>query len=158
MARQNENTSVTRTLLITASLLFLFVMLIVPLGIVLYIALRSGWETYSAAVTDFYTIRAFWLTVESTLAAVVVNTVFGLFAAWLLTRFSFTGKKLLTTMIDIPFAISPVIAGLIFILTYGRIGWAHTWLDAHNIDIVFAVPGIILAVIFVTFPFVAREI
>jgi sulfate transport system permease protein len=133
-------------------------MLILPLGIVLYIALRNGWETYRSTVTDFYTVKALQLTVESTLIAVVVNTVFGVFAAWAITKFSFKGKKFLTTMIDVPFAISPVIAGLIFILTFGRIGWAHGWLESYNINIVFAVPGIILAVIFVTFPFVAREL
>ncbi|MDR3254737.1 MAG: sulfate ABC transporter permease subunit CysW [Synergistaceae bacterium] len=158
MALKNEDGSITRALLITASLLFLFIMLILPLCIVLYIALRSGWETYKNTVTDFYTLKALQLTLSSTLVAVVVNTLFGLFAAWAITKFSFRGKKFLTTMIDVPFAISPVIAGLIFILTFGRIGWAHEWLDSYNINIVFAVPGIILAVIFVTFPFVAREL
>jgi sulfate transport system permease protein len=147
-----------KRLLIAISFIFIFTMLILPLGIVLFISFQSGWESYKEAVTDFYTLKALQLTVVSTVAAVLLNTVFGVVTAWLITKFHFRGKKFLTTMIDVPFAISPIIAGLIFILTFGRIGWAHGFLAAHNIEIVFAVPGIILAVIFVTFPFVAREL
>jgi sulfate transport system permease protein len=149
---------VTRFILISVSIVFLFVMLVLPLCTVILVSLRHGWRVYSEAVTDFYTLKALHLTIVSTVAAVAANTVFGLFAAWLLTKFAFRGKKLLTTAIDIPFAISPVIAGLVFILTFGRIGWTHPVLSYLDINIVFAVPGIILAVIFVTIPFVAREL
>jgi sulfate transport system permease protein len=147
-----------RFFLISVSVAFLLVMLALPLFTVIYVSFRHGWYVYKKAVTDFYTLKAFHLTVLSTLAAVAVNTFFGIFAAWLITKFSFRGKKVLVTAIDIPFAISPVIAGLIFIFMFGRIGWAYPLLSKFNIDIVFAVPGIILAVIFVTIPFVAREL
>jgi sulfate transport system permease protein len=155
---KNDESSFVRRFLIAVSLLFLFVMLLLPVTLVLFEAVSAGWESYKNAVTDFYTVRALVLTLQSTLAAVAANTVFGLFAAWLITKYHFRGKKLLTTAIDIPFAISPVIAGLIFILTFGRVGWTHGFLSQHHIDIVFAVPGVILAVIFVTVPFVAREL
>lgn len=137
---------------------YLFVMLVMPLCLVLFVSLKNGWDVYWTAVSDKYTISALRLTIISAAAAVAANTVFGLFATWLVTRFDFMGKKTLTTLIDIPFSISPVIAGLIFILTYGRIGWAYPLLKKYGIEIVFALPGIILAVIFVTFPFVAREL
>ena len=153
-----RKSDVVPRLLTAISLLFLFVMLILPLAAVLMESLRGGWELYKNAVTDFYTMRALLLTLQSTVVAVLVNTVFGLFAAWLLTRYHFRGKKLLTTMIDLPFTISPVIAGLIFILTFGRLGWMYDFLQRYHIDVVFAVPGVILAVIFVTIPFVAREL
>jgi len=133
-------------------------MLIMPLVVVITEALRSGIEVYKKAVFDTYTIKALLLTLEATLAAVAVNTVFGLFAAWTVTKYQFRKKKLLTTLIDIPFAISPIIAGLIFILTFGRIGWTHGILTALDIKIVFAVPGVILGTVFVTFPFISREI
>jgi sulfate transport system permease protein len=137
---------------------FLFVMLVMPLCLVLFSSLKSGWDVYWSAVSDRYAISALRLTIVSSAAAVAANTVFGLFAAWLVTRFDFKGKKTLTTLIDVPFTVSPVIAGLIFILMFGRIGWAYPLLKKYGIEIVFAVPGIILAVIFVTFPFVAREL
>ena len=110
------------------------------------------------AVTDEYTIKALLLTVKATLIAVVFNTVFGLCAAWALTRFHFRGKKLLTTLIDVPVTVSPVIAGLIYILVFGKQSVLYPILDKLGIQIVFAVPGIVLATIFVTFPFVSREI
>ncbi|CDM69906.1 Sulfate ABC transporter, system permease protein CysW [Clostridium bornimense] len=153
-----EKSKFVKWLLISVTVIFLFLMLIMPLVVVIIEALKKGLISYKDAITDEYTIQALILTLEATIAAVVINTVFGLFAAWTITKFHFRGKKLLTTLIDIPFAISPVIAGLIFILTFGRIGWAYDFLQAANIKIVFAVPGIILATIFVTFPFVAREI
>jgi sulfate transport system permease protein len=156
--RERENPNIVRLLLIAASVAFLFVMLVLPLFTVVVIALRGGWQVYKNAVTDFYTLKALQLTAISTVAAVFLNTVFGVAAAWLLTKYTFRFRKILTTMIDIPFAISPVIAGLIFILTFGRIGWAYPVLARLKIDIVFAVPGIILAVVFVTIPFIAREI
>lgn len=147
-----------RMLLIIISIFFIFTMLIMPLIVVVREALKSGWLVYKDAITDFYTQRALMLTILATVSAVIINTIFGLFAAWVLTKFSFRGKKLLTTMIDIPFAVSPIIAGLIFVLTFGRVGFAKPLIDAINLKIVFAVPGIILATIFVTFPFISREI
>ncbi|MDF1495668.1 sulfate ABC transporter permease subunit CysW [Caproiciproducens sp. CPB-2] len=137
---------------------FLAVMLVLPLATVLVYALRQGWETFSRSITDEYAVKALQLTLLTTGITVVVNTVFGIFAAWTITKFRFRGKQTLTTLIDIPFSISPVIAGLVFILVFGRIGWAYPFLEAMNLKIVFAVPGIVLATIFVTFPFVSREL
>lgn len=154
---QRESKFVPR-ILIMISILFLFVMLVMPLVVVITQALGKGFELYKKSVTDEYTLKALMLTIKATIAAVIINTIFGLFAAWTITKYHFKRKKLLTTLIDIPFAISPIIAGLIFILTFGRIGWAHGILQALDIKVVFAVPGIILGTIFVTFPFISREI
>ena len=145
-------------ILIGISVIFLAVMLVLPLVVVITEALSKGWSTYVEAVTDEYTIKALLLTVKATLIAVVFNTVFGLCAAWALTRFHFRGKKLLTTLIDVPVTVSPVIAGLIYILVFGKQSVLYPILDKLGIQIVFAVPGIVLATIFVTFPFVSREI
>ena len=145
-------------ILIGLCTLFLFVMLILPLIVVITNALREGWSAYKDAVLDQYTIKALQLTLLATVTAVVVNTVFGLFASFLLSKFYFRGRQVLAALIDIPFSISPVIAGLIFILTFGNVGWMGGFLKAHHIKIVFAVPGVILATIFVTFPFVFREL
>ena len=145
-------------LLIAIAVLFLFVMLILPLAVVLTKAISDGWSVYAAALSDEYTIKALSLTMQATIVAVIVNTAFGLFAAWTITKYHFKGKRLMTTLIDIPFAISPIIAGLIFSLTFGRLGWANGIEDLLNIKIIFAVPGIILATIFVTSPFITREL
>ncbi len=145
-------------LLIGLSVLFLFVMLALPLAVVAANAWREGWEAYLEAVLDEYTIKALWLTILATGTAVLVNTVFGVFAAFLLSKFYFRGRQALAALIDIPFSISPVIAGLVFILTFGTMGWMGDFLDQYDIKIVFAVPGVILATIFVTFPFVFREL
>lgn len=147
-----------RFLLITISFIFIAMMLVLPTIAVIYYSLKDGFEAYKNAILDQYTIKALILTLTSTVIAVLINTVFGLFAAWTITKFNFKGKNFLTTLIDIPFAISPVIAGLIFILTFGRIGWSHDILTALNLKIVFAIPGIILATVFVTLPFISREI
>lgn len=154
---QRESKLVPR-LLITLTILFLFIMLVMPLVIVITEAIREGIKVYSEAVFDKYTLKALLLTVEATIAAIIVNTVFGVFAAWTITKYHFRRKRLLTTLIDIPFAVSPIIAGLIFILTFGRIGWAHNILEAIDLKIIFAVPGVIIGTIFVTFPFISREI
>lgn len=154
----NEGSRSVKYSLIAISILFVFVMLVIPVITVIVYALKDGIEAYQKAVFDEFTIKAFTLTITVMISAVVINTFFGIFAAWTLTKFHFRGKQLLMTLIDIPFAISPVIAGLVFILTFGRIGWAHDFLQAADIKIVFAVPGIILATIFVTFPFISREI
>lgn len=140
------------------SILFLTLMLIFPLLVVLSEALGRGWHTYIVSIADPFAQKAMWLTLEATVIAVVANTIFGLAAAWTLTKYSFRGKNLLSSLIDLPFAISPVIAGLVFVMTFGRISYLHPFLQSHQLAIVFAVPGIILATIFVTFPFVAREI
>lgn len=144
--------------LIGVSVLFLFLMLVLPLVVVVTNALRDGWDAYTEAVFDEYTIHALQLTLFATVAAVAVNTVFGVFAAVLLSKFYFPGRQVLATLIDIPFSISPVIAGLVFILTFGNIGWMGDFLYQYDIKIVFAVPGVVLATIFVTFPFVFREL
>lgn len=148
----------TQYLLIGISLLFLFFMLVLPLVLILTEALKKGFTHYSKAVTDEYTLKALKLTLMATFTAVTANTLFGLTAAWCITKFKFKGKQFLTTLIDLPFSISPVIAGLIFVLTFGRKGLFYPLLEQLNIKIVFALPGIILATVFVTFPFVAREI
>jgi len=144
--------------LIGLGALFVLIMLILPLATVLVYALRQGWETFSEAILDEYAIKALNLTLFTTVITVIVNTVFGIFAAWSIAKFRFRGKQILTTLIDIPFSISPIIAGLVFILVFGRIGWAYPLLELWNIKVVFAVPGIVLATIFVTFPFVSREL
>lgn len=150
--------------LLTISVVFVVVMLIVPLVSVLVNSLAEGWEFYIQALTTPYVLSALRLTLLATVVAVIVNTIFGLGAAWAISKFDFRGKHFLTTLIDIPFSISPVIAGLAFIMTFGRMGWIGQWIEVLNdywgtdIQIVFAIPGVILATIFVTFPFVFRGI
>lgn len=155
---KKKKSGLLKWVLIIISFLFIGIMLVLPLVIVIIQALKSGWETYIQAVTDQYTVRALILTLKATGIAVIVNTVFGLFAAWTLTKFRFRGKKLLTALIDVPVTVSPVIAGLIFILIFGRQGPLYEYLEAADLKIVFAVPGIILATVFVTFPFISREL
>lgn len=149
---------IVKYVLIFVSGLFLFVMLVLPLIVVVVNALKDGWTVYRQSITDIYAIKALGLTLLASVSAVAVNTVFGLFASYLLSKFYFRGRQVLAALIDIPFSISPVIAGLVFILTFGNIGWMGGFLKAHHIKIVFAVPGVILATIFVTFPFVFREL
>lgn len=158
MQEEKISSGIVKWLLIGVSVLFLFVMLLLPLITVITEALRSGWNLYVESVLDEYTIKALLLTIEATVFAVVINTIFGLFAAWAITKFHFKGKKLLTTLIDIPVTVSPVIAGLIFILIFGRQSALYPYLQSMGIKVVFAVPGIVLATIFVTFPFVSREL
>lgn len=155
---KNETNHLTKYVLLSVCALFLFLMLVLPLIVVIINALRDGWAAYKEAVFDEYTVKALQLTLLATISAVAVNTIFGVFASYLVSKFYFRGRQLLSALIDIPFSISPVIAGLIFILTFGNVGWMGDFLKAHNIKIVFAVPGIILATIFVTFPFVFREL
>lgn len=151
-------------LLIGISVLFLLVMLVFPLFEVLYRSLKEGFELYQNALTAFNTLSALRVTLIATVIALAVNTFFGLCASWLLTKFDFRGKQVLSTLIDIPFSISPVIAGLAFIMTFGRVGWAKPLIDRINdllgtdVSFVFSVPGVVLATIFVTFPFVSREL
>lgn len=151
-------------ILIGISVVFFLLMLVLPLLEVLYRALKDGLETYKGALTAEYTRSALRVTLIAAVTAVLVNTIFGMAAAWLLTKFDFRGKHVLSAMVDIPISISPVIAGLAYIMTFGRNGWAKPAVDMLNdalgtdIALVFSVPAVVLATIFVTFPFIAREI
>lgn len=158
METKKTQSKAVKWFLIGISVLFLFVMLILPLYVVVTESLRKGWNFYLEAITDTYTLKALILTLQATLIAVICNTIFGLFAAWAITRFRFRGKKVLTTLIDIPVTVSPIIAGLIYILVFGKQSVLYPYLQSMGIKIVFAVPGIVLATIFVTFPFVSREL
>jgi len=144
--------------LIGLALAFLGLFLLVPLAAVFAEALRKGWGVYLAAITEADALSAMKLTLIASLISVPLNMVFGVAAAWAITKFDFKGKSFLITLIDLPFAVSPVIAGLIFVLIFGLQGWFGEWLIDHDLKVVFAVPGIVLATIFVTFPFVAREL
>ncbi|MFQ6333682.1 sulfate ABC transporter permease subunit CysW [Methylophilus sp. 3sh_L] len=144
--------------LIGLAMAFLGLFLLVPLAAVFTEALRKGWGVYLAAITEADALSAMKLTLIASLISVPLNLVFGVAAAWAITKFDFRGKSFLITLIDLPFAVSPVIAGLIFVLIFGLQGWFGEWLIDHDLKVVFAVPGIVLATIFVTFPFVAREL
>lgn len=156
--KQNKENKIVKWSLIAVSTLFIFALLVLPLIYIVVTALRDGFSAYINAISDPYALASIRLTVIVTLITVLFNTFFGLTAAWLLTKFKFRGKKLLSAIIDLPLAISPIIAGLIFILTYGRKSALYPLLQSAGIKIVFAVPGILLATIFVTFPFISREI
>ena len=147
-----------RWLLITVALLFLGLFLVVPLAAVFAQAFEQGRTVYRQAITEPETLRSFRLTLITAVVVVPLNLAFGVAAAWAITKFSFRGKQALITMIDLPFAVSPVISGLVFVLLFGAQGWFGPWLEAHDMKIVFAVPGIWLATLFVTVPFVAREL
>ncbi|NSC32007.1 sulfate ABC transporter permease subunit CysW [Roseburia intestinalis] len=153
-----KNSGSLKWILIGISTLFLIVMLILPLTYVLVTAFGEGIKVFVASVTDYYALKAIGLTLEVTLIAVVVNTIFGIAASWCITRFQFHGKKILSTLIDLPLTISPVIAGLIYILTFGRQSILYEYLRSAGIKMIFAVPGIVVATVFVTFPFISREI
>ena len=147
-----------RALLIFIALAFLGLMLLVPLAAVFTEAFRKGWSTYLAALSEPDALSAIRLTLLIAAISVPLNLVFGVAASWAIAKFQFRGKNLLITLIDLPFAVSPVISGLIYVLIFGAAGWFGPWLQEHDIKIIFAVPGIVLATIFVTFPFVAREL
>jgi len=147
-----------RWILIGIALLFLGMVVLLPLASVIVEALKQGYEVYIAAITEPDALSALYLTLIVALIAVPLNTVFGLAAAWAIAKFRFRGKNVLLTLIDLPFAVSPVISGLIYVLLFGAQGLLGPWLDEHDIQIVFALPGLVLATIFVTFPFVAREL
>jgi sulfate transport system permease protein len=144
--------------LLAIALIFVALFLLLPLVAVFGYAFGNGVDFFVAALADEDARAALRLTLLVTAIAVPANTVFGIAAAWLITRFHFRGRGLLLSLIDLPFAVSPVIAGLVFVLLFGAQGWLGPWLAAHDVRIVFAVPGIVLATIFVTFPFVAREL
>jgi sulfate transport system permease protein len=147
-----------RWLLIGFTLLFLTAFLFLPLVVVFFEAFRKGWSAYVEALSDDDTLHSIWLTLITAGIAVPLNLIFGVAAAWAIAKFDFWGRRLLLAIIDLPFAVSPVVAGLVFVLMFGRRGWFGPWLEAHNYKIIFATPGIVLATIFVTFPFVAREL
>ena len=145
-------------LLVTTAIAYLALFLFVPLGAVFAEALKKGWGAYLAAIAEPDASSAVRLTLLAAAIAVPLNLVFGVAAAWAIARFDFRGKSILTTLIDLPFSVSPVVSGLIYVLVFGLQGWLGPWLAAHDVKVVFAVPGIVLATIFVTFPFVAREL
>ncbi|HEX6750229.1 MAG TPA: sulfate ABC transporter permease subunit CysW [Longimicrobium sp.] len=147
-----------RVTLIALALAFVGVFLVLPLVAVFAGALKAGGAAYLAAIRDPDALAAVKLTLLIAAIAVPLNLVFGVAAAWAIARFEFRGKSVLVTLIDLPFAVSPVVSGLVFVLLFGLNGWLGPWLDAHDVRIIFAVPGIVLATLFVTFPFVAREL
>ncbi|HLU76360.1 MAG TPA: sulfate ABC transporter permease subunit CysW [Burkholderiales bacterium] len=147
-----------RWLLTGIALAFLALFLLMPLVAVFYEALSKGFAAYLAALIEPDALAAIRLTLIAAAIAVPLNLVFGVAAAWAIAKFEFRGKSLLTTFIDLPFSVSPVIAGLIYVLMFGAHGWLGPWLQEHDIKIIFAVPGIVLATVFVTFPFIAREL
>lgn len=147
-----------RLMLIIIALVFIVLFLCLPLVLVIIQAFQKGFSAYLSALTQPDMQAAMRLTLVTALITVPLNTVFGVAAAWAITRFDFWGKNLLITLIDLPFSVSPVISGLIFVLVFGTQGWFGEWLQEHDIKIIFAVPGIILATLFITFPFVARQL
>jgi len=149
---------VIRWLFISASLLFLAALLFAPLATVFVMAFEKGFRAYIASFTDPDTAAAIRLTLTVALIVVPLNTVFGLAASWACAKFEFRGKSFLITLIDLPLAISPVISGMVYVLLFGLHGWFGAWLQDHDISIIFALPGIMLATMFVTFPYVAREL
>ncbi|MBI1921042.1 MAG: sulfate ABC transporter permease subunit CysW [Geobacter sp.] len=150
--------ALVRWFLIASALAFLALFLFVPLAAVFSQALEKGWDAYIEAIREPDALTAIKLTVVTAAIAVPLNLVFGVSAAWAIAKFKFRGKSFLITLIDLPFSVSPVISGLIYVLLFGLQGWLGPWLQEHNVKIIFAVPGIVLATIFVTFPFVAREL
>jgi sulfate transport system permease protein len=162
--KNREESKVVKWILIIISVMFIVIMLVMPLIYVLSSALKEGFAFYIKSLRTDYVLSALKVTLIATVLAVIINTIFGIAASYLITKFSFKGKQVLATLIDIPFSISPVIAGLAFIMTFGRMGWASGIIDSINaflgtdVKIVFALPGVVLATVFVTFPFVSREI
>lgn len=147
-----------RYLLTALALLFIGVFLVIPLASVFIEAFRQGWQLYLAALVEPDAVQAIKLTLIVAAISLPANLIFGIAAAWSIARFDFRGKSILTTLIDLPFSVSPVVAGLIYVLMFGAQGWWGPWLIENDYKIIFAVPGIVLATIFVTFPFVAREL
>ncbi|HXY40229.1 MAG TPA: sulfate ABC transporter permease subunit CysW [Vicinamibacteria bacterium] len=158
MARPTDEPRAVKALLVLAALGFLAIFLVLPLVLVFSQALEKGLSAYLAAVREKDALSALRLTLLTAAVAVPANLLFGLAASWSIARFDFPGRSALLTLIDLPFAVSPVISGIIFVLVFGRLGLLGPWLQAHQLKVVFAVPGIVLATVFVTFPFVAREL
>ena len=158
LTRATQEPAWVRYSLLTIGLGFLFFFLGLPLIAVFVEALAQGLPAYLEALKEPETRSAIWLTVVIALAVLPFNILFGVAAAWAIAKFDFKGKSLLITLIDLPFAVSPVVAGLIFILIFGAQGWLGPWLSDHDVKIIFAVPGMIIAILFITFPFIAREL
>jgi sulfate transport system permease protein len=156
--RGTEESPVTKWVLIAIALAFCFVFLLLPLANVFAQALAQGWGCYWKALGDPDSLAAIRLTLIVAAISVPLNVLFGLAAAWAIAKFQFRGKSLLITLIDLPFSVSPVVAGLMLVVLFGLQGFFGKWLDAHDFKIIFAVPGIVLATVFITFPFVAREL
>ncbi len=157
-SRATSESALVRWLLIAITIAFLSLFLFIPLAAVFTEALRKGFDVYIAAITEEDALSSMKLTLIAAAIAVPLNLVFGVAAAWAIAKFEFRGKSVLITLIDLPFAVSPVIAGLIYVLIFGLQGWFGGWLSDHDFKVIFAIPGIVLATIFVTFPFVAREL
>jgi len=155
---ETTESPIVRLLLIGVALVFLFLFLVLPLATVFSEALSKGFTTYLNALGEPDALSAIKLTLVTAVIAVPLNLIFGVAAAWCIAKYEFRGKSLLTTLIDLPFSVSPVVAGLIYVLIFGAQGWFGSWFEEHGIKIIFAIPGIILATIFVTFPFIAREL
>ena len=157
-SRATSEPAWVRWTLIASALVFLTLFLFIPLAAVFTEALRKGFDTYIAALVEPDAVSAIKLTLIAAAISVPLNLVFGVAAAWAIAKFDFKGKSILITLIDLPFAVSPVIAGLIYVLIFGLQGWFGEWLIDHDFKVIFAIPGIVLATVFVTFPFVAREL
>ena len=153
-----KESKLVQYLLIATAVTFLLIMLVAPLITIFAEAFRKGYEAYFESFTNEYVLQAIKLTFITAAIAVPLNLVFGVAASWSIAKYSFFGKSFLITLIDLPFAVSPVISGFVYVLLFGAQGWFGHWLIANDIQIIFAVPGIVLATIFVTFPFVAREL
>jgi sulfate transport system permease protein len=153
-----RETPAAKALLIAAALTYAALMLMLPLAAVLFEALRKGWDVWLAAVTQPDARASIRLTLTVAAIAVPLNTAFGVAAAWAIAKFDFRGKAALVALIELPFSVSPVVSGLVFVLLFGAQGWFGPWLQAHDVHIIFALPGLVLATMFVTFPFVARQL
>jgi sulfate/thiosulfate transport system permease protein len=160
MSRRNQlrEPAAVKILLIAAAFAYFAIMLLLPLGAVLTEGLKKGWEAWLAAVSEPDARSAIKLTLLVAAISVPLNTVFGIAAAWLISKYNFRGKPMLITLIDLPFSVSPVVSGLVFVLLFGAQGWFGSWLQDRDIQIIFALPGLVLATVFVTFPFVARQL
>jgi sulfate transport system permease protein len=156
--RQQIPEELGRYTILAVALTYLVALVALPMVVVFFEAFSHGLMTYARAILDPFALSAIRLTLLTAAIAVPLNLVFGIAASWAIAKFEFRGKNALITLIDVPFAVSPVISGLIYVLMFGAQGWFGPWLIAHNIQIIFAVPGIVLATTFVTFPFVAREL
>lgn len=157
-AGSTQEPSWVRRLFIGLALTFMLLFLVLPLAAVFTEALRKGWDAYWRALQEPDAWSAIRLTLITAAIALPLNLVFGVCAAWAIAKFEFRGKAFLITLIDLPFSVSPVVAGLVYVLVFGAQGWLGPWLAAHDIKIIFAIPGIVLATVFVTFPFIAREL
>ncbi|MGL4978064.1 MAG: sulfate ABC transporter permease [Plesiomonas sp.] len=158
MSRQQTERSWVRYSLIALGLSWFTLILVIPVIVIFLSAFSKGLDTYLSALSDSDALSALWLTLTVSLLSVPLNIVFGVCAAWAIARFKFRGREALLTLIDLPFSVSPVVAGLMFVMLFGSNGWFGEWLEAFDIKIIFSTPGIVLATTFITVPFVAREV